>query len=117
MNLNDDELRHLRYCVTFVMGQRTPYEVRPWLQRLYDRLESELRMSRLRHDFDCNETELEVKTKQISAREAAMILGVSTRQVQRIAADLDGARIDGRYVFDESVVREYANARLNRKAA
>ncbi|MDQ1306113.1 MAG: hypothetical protein QG671_1945 [Actinomycetota bacterium] len=48
----------------------------------------------------------------IGVATAASILGVSQRYVRRIAADLDGTRIDGRtWVFDRQVVAAYASAR------
>lgn len=48
----------------------------------------------------------------IGVATAASILGVSRRYVRRIAADLDGQRIDGRtWVFDRQVVAAYASAR------
>lgn len=43
---------------------------------------------------------------------AARILGVTQRHVRRIAADLDGTRIDGRFwIFDREVVEAYARAK------
>ena len=43
---------------------------------------------------------------------AARILGVTQRHVRRIAADLDGVRIDGRFwIFDRQVVVAYASAK------
>jgi hypothetical protein len=48
----------------------------------------------------------------ITAREAAAILGLSKRQVQRLAADLDGSQlICGRWLFEASAVTEYAAER------
>jgi len=43
----------------------------------------------------------------IGAREAATILGLSKRQVQRIAHSLDGRLAAGRWVFDRNAVQAY----------
>jgi hypothetical protein len=47
----------------------------------------------------------------IGTREAAMILQISQRHVQRLAATLDGRRLSsGTWVFDRSAVLAYAQA-------
>lgn len=47
----------------------------------------------------------------IDAQEAAGILGVTARHVRRLAADLDGHRIAGRWVFNRQNVIDYAEGR------
>jgi hypothetical protein len=47
----------------------------------------------------------------ISARQAADIIGLSRRQIQRIGADLDGRIVDGRWLYPLNTVREYAEGR------
>ncbi|WP_420220534.1 helix-turn-helix domain-containing protein [Mycobacterium marinum] len=47
----------------------------------------------------------------LSADEAAEILGCSTQWVRRIAADLDGRQVAGRWIFHRSAVMDYAEAR------
>jgi len=44
----------------------------------------------------------------IGTAEAASILGLSNRQVQRLAADLDGRFIGGCWCFDRLAVQSYA---------
>ena len=53
---------------------------------------------------------------QIGSREAAHLLGVTTRQVQRLAASLEGHRLaNGHYIFDRSTVQAYALAVHNNR--
>ena len=48
---------------------------------------------------------------QIGSREAAELLGVTTRQVQRLATTLDGRRLsNGHLIFDRLAVQAYALA-------
>jgi len=47
----------------------------------------------------------------IGTVEAASILGLSNRQVQRLAADLDGRFIGGCWCFDRLAVESYAHHR------
>lgn len=50
-------------------------------------------------------------TVQIGTREAAQMLGVTPRQVQRLAATLDGRRLaNGHLIFDRLAVEAYALA-------
>ena len=44
----------------------------------------------------------------ITAEEAAHMLQLSTRQVRKLAADLEGRRIAGRWTFDRDVVAAIA---------
>lgn len=48
---------------------------------------------------------------EIGTTTAATVLGLSTRQVQRLAADLDGRRVGGRWVFDQAAVHSYRHHR------
>ena len=47
----------------------------------------------------------------IGTREAARILGLSDRQVRRLAADLDGEKVVGRTLFRRSSVIDYQQAK------
>ena len=47
----------------------------------------------------------------INTEEAAKMLGLSTRQVRRLAASLGGRRIAGRWAFDSLIVHTYAEGR------
>lgn len=49
----------------------------------------------------------------IGTDEAAVLLGLTTRQVRRLAADLDGQQIGRAWVFDRQAVTDYANERRN----
>jgi hypothetical protein len=49
--------------------------------------------------------------KLITARKAATILDLSKRQIHRLAADLDGRIVGGRWLFDLGTVTEYAEER------
>lgn len=44
---------------------------------------------------------------RITAHEAAKVLGVTTRSVQRLARTLDGRKVAGRWTFDRDLVAEY----------
>ncbi|TVX97855.1 helix-turn-helix domain-containing protein [Mycolicibacterium porcinum] len=47
----------------------------------------------------------------ISTEQAAEILGCSPRHARRLSADLDGARVAGRWTYSRTAVTEYAQAR------
>jgi hypothetical protein len=49
--------------------------------------------------------------KKITAAEAALILGCSKRQVTRIGSDLDGEIVHGQWLFLETTVLEYQEAK------
>ena len=84
---------------------REPIEA--WLTILYNRLETRIRMSRARQETARGSAESDVQDGWIGSPQAAAILGWSKRQVQRLASDLDGRIASGRWIFRESVVREY----------
>ncbi|MDF3309883.1 helix-turn-helix domain-containing protein [Rhodococcus sp. T2V] len=92
-------------------AERNGHAVRPDVYRLQALLGECHRdaLSALRHhdvapppDDESSDVEL------ISTREAAEVLNVSPRHVQRIAASLDGRRTAGRWIFDRAVVEAYA---------
>jgi hypothetical protein len=110
VSFSTDELRKMLYCCASEMRARRsgkPPGPQPWLSNLIRRLELELAVSDSGHDFGWGATDLN-HDSPISAREAGVILGLSKRQVQRLAADLEGQLIDGRWIFPESIVKEYA---------
>lgn len=84
-------------------GRGVPPETRAGLQWL-------LTMSSARHEDDCDETQLD-DDDLIGTAEAAALLGLSQRQVQRLQNDLGGVRPSGRLVFVRRQVVEYADAR------
>jgi hypothetical protein len=114
MNLNGDDTVTAYNCVALVMrGFRTAPA--PWaVQSLYDRLDAEVRgMSRAGHGFDSDSEQLD---PWISTQAAAKILELSTRQTRRLKVDLDAEMFNGRLMFWESRVREYAEGRRDGRA-
>jgi hypothetical protein len=106
-----EELRRMLYCCAEELRARAagkPPGVRPWLTALVRRLELEVAVSRSGHEFDCGEPQLET---WMSAREAAIELGLSKRQTQRLSDDLDGQFVGGRWVLPRSAVMAYAEGR------
>ncbi|MCK5751501.1 MAG: hypothetical protein KAH46_02215, partial [Mycobacterium sp.] len=80
----------------------------PWLARLLRRLELQYAVSQARRhepaDATCSNHE-----EFVGTREAATLLGWTTRQVQRRQTDLDGRKLaSGQLVFPANAVREYA---------
>lgn len=110
--LSDDDVRAAYYCASEVLRSRRlrGQPVPPWLAALVGRLDDEVRASRTRQEIVGEQPQLEPKA-WIGSAEAAALLGWSRRQVQRRAADLDGSRIGGRWLFREAVVIEYAEGR------
>lgn len=49
----------------------------------------------------------------VGSKEAADLLGLSTRQVRRLAPDLDAEIVGGRLVFNHQTVIEYAEEKRN----
>lgn len=118
MNLTEAETRQVLYCCAELLRQRTAGQYpgpQPWLTRLVRRLELELAVSESGHESGCGGEPLEAE-HWISAREAANILGLSKRQTQRLATDLDGRLIDARWVFPLTAVNDYAEAKHDRPA-
>lgn len=84
-------------------GRGVPAEVRAahcWLNT----------MSSTRHEESCDYTELD-HDDLIGTAEAAALLGLTQRQVQRLKNDLGGAQLSGRFIFARRQVVEYAEAR------
>jgi Helix-turn-helix domain len=109
-----DELRAAYYCVAEVVRRRqlSGQPIPHWLRRHFDRLDAEVRLSRSGQDSDSTVGQLvpsgPTSPSLISAYEAAQILGISKRQVQRLAADLDGEIVAGRWLFKRETVQTYA---------
>ncbi|WP_157695085.1 hypothetical protein [Nakamurella panacisegetis] len=95
-------------------GRRDGIQPHPRLQRLMAALDDALEadaVSRNGH-HDVAETDplpaLAAAPDQIGTREAANILGLSSRQVQRIARSLEGHRTPSRHwTFDRTAVEAY----------
>src|SRR4029453_8435966 len=84
-----------------------------WLRQHFDQLDQQVRVSRLGQESDCGAGQL-AQDKFITAQKAARIIGCSKRPAQRIATDLDGELVGGRWLFRLSAVEEYAEERRTR---
>lgn len=109
--MSDEHLRAAYYCAAAVIRsrQRSGEPIPEWLRRHYRRLDEHINMSRsgqFGHESDSSGGQLEDDTL-ITAREAAELLGKSKRQCQRIAADLGGHIVGGRWLFRRAAVIEY----------
>lgn len=116
MRLSDDDVERALFCVNEVVGSRLRADVPVpwWMWQLANRLDlSSLTsgMSPSGHESDGGSEALE--TSLIGTQEAANLLGLSTRHVRRLAADLDGENVRGRMVFKRSTVVEYAQEKRN----
>lgn len=109
MNLSEADVRAALYCAAELIRsrQRTGAPIPDWLRRHYHRLNTEFGMSQSGHGIAGSTEQLE-DDKLITAKEAAALLGKSKRQIQRLAADLDGKIIGGRWLFNRASVTEYA---------
>ena len=109
MRLDDDQLQAAYFCAARVIRDlcERSKPVPHWLQSHYDRLDVAMRVSESGHELNCRGAESEAE--MLSTREAAAILGLSKRQTQRLAGDLDGRIVGGRWVFRKSVVLEFAD--------
>jgi hypothetical protein len=110
VNLSDGELRWLLYCTAEELRARArgkPPGPQPRLVNLVRRLELEVAVSSTRQeaDYETPESEHEV---WIGSHLAAQELRWDIRQVQRLASDLEGRKVAGRWIFPESVVQQYA---------
>jgi hypothetical protein len=91
------------FCVAEVIRtrRRVGAPIPGWMRAHYDQLDTEIRgMSRRRHkipEIGCGQPQSD---EWIGVRETAEILKLSKRQVQRIASDLGGQLISGRWVFN-----------------
>ena len=106
-----DRLRCAYYCAAETIRRRqlTGQPVPTWLRQHFAEIDAALRVSRSGHGTDNAAAELE-PVELISAAQAAAIVGRSKRQVQRLAADLGGRIVGGRWLFDRTEVAEYARA-------
>lgn len=106
MQLDGQQQQAVRYCVREVMRRRllTGVPIPNWLRRL----DRDLSMSACGPKTQVPQEELETT---IDTAEAAALLGYSTRHVRRIAADLDGRLVAGRWIFHRRTVAEYADAK------
>jgi hypothetical protein len=92
-----------------------PPGVQPWNAELVRALELELGVASSGHPPERNHALSE--SCWISCREAARLLGISRRQAHRLTGDLDGVLVDGRWLFRQAVVEEYAKRRRGEQVA
>lgn len=103
MDVSDDQARLIVYVTAeFVRrrqltGQPIPEQVR--------RLLTEVSA----HGTSQREATTESTPDLIDTAEAARILRCSTRRIRRIATDLDGEQVAGRWIFHRATVTEYAH--------
>lgn len=115
-NLGADDFEHLLFCVGAVQRGRREGRLpgnphAGWLIDLIRRLELEVAtMSHSGHGSGCPQPESEA-TAWVTASEAATIIGLSKRQTTRLAQELDGEIIGGRWLFPLQAVAEYAEGR------
>ncbi|BBZ64961.1 hypothetical protein MINS_03900 [Mycolicibacterium insubricum] len=103
--LTGEQLHGIRYCIAETIRWRV-LGARPvpgWMRAL----DEHLKMSVGGRNTGVRQQE----SDQIDTDEAARILGCSTRHTRRIAADLDGVQISGRWIFHRRTVIEYVEAR------
>lgn len=109
VQLDHEQFRAVRYCVAETVRRRLlcGAPVPAWLRKLHQQLTSSV----------CGTDSTVPQQESIEAidtDEAAKILGCSTRYIRRIASDLDGQRIAGRWIFNRATVTEYADAKRTR---
>ncbi|WP_139334571.1 helix-turn-helix domain-containing protein [Mycobacterium colombiense] len=113
------ELKQILYCCAAEDRARKAGKApgpQPWLSNLIRRVELDIATSADGSDGGCGSAGLVEKTP-ISVEEAADLVGCSTRYLRYIAADLDGVKVSGRWVFDSEVVRDYAERRRDGRVA
>ncbi|BAD55088.1 helix-turn-helix domain-containing protein [Nocardia farcinica] len=111
VRLRVEELHGARYCASELV-RRFNDSGRPvpdWLRRLDSRLDLEIQT--LMSDDGQQSSTDEPDSELVGTAEAAKILGLSARQVRRLAADLDGQRMGRELIFRRAAVTEYAAAR------
>lgn len=111
--MTGDELQAAYHCAAEVLRYRVMrgQPVPAWLKAHYQQLDNEVRSSRTRQETDTAGEQLE--PEWIGTVEAARLLNWTPRQVQRLAADLDGRMCSGRWMFRSQAVRDYAEGTRN----
>jgi hypothetical protein len=114
VNLTERDLQIAVRCVSELLDNRrlAGKPVPGWLVDHHRRVAAAYHraVSTLGHETDAGTAESE--HEYVTARQAAPIVGLSRRQVQRIgAADLDGRIVDGRWQYPLHAVLEYAEGK------
>lgn len=114
MRLTDEDARAALYCCNELIDRRgrAGIPVPDWMRLLAGKLNlsAVLAMSVGGHELEDGGEELD-PLELIGTGEAAGLLNLSSRQVRRLATDLDGEIVCGRHVFHRATVIEYARAR------
>ncbi|WP_280471669.1 helix-turn-helix domain-containing protein [Nocardia cyriacigeorgica] len=107
--MTDDEIRAALYCASEVIRTRQQHAqpVPDWLRRHRAALTAAVEQSVTGQEASGAGSHSETAENLIGTREAAAILGCSKRQAQRLAADLDGWLVGGRWVFRRTDVDRY----------
>ena len=114
MKLSADDAELALYCVNELVDRRrragipVPQQILILAKR-FDLASLTSGMSPRGHENDGGSESLE--SDHAGSKEAADILGLSTRTVRRLAPDLDGEIIGGRLVFSRATIIEYAQER------
>ncbi|MCW2652678.1 MAG: hypothetical protein JWR32_3654 [Mycobacterium sp.] len=115
MTLTPRHLRQALWCAGAVResratGKPVPGPLLAWNSEVVRALELEVALSSTRQprqQTDCESAELRDAVAWVGAALAASILGWDLRKVQRRASDLSGRKVAGRWIFPETIVREY----------
>ncbi len=103
MNLSSSEIRTAYWCLAAMIRSRHRDVPRP-VADLFDRLETEFhRVSQPRHETT-NNTSNPAQSRWIGTSEAAQLLGLQDRTIQRNAEKLGGEIVSGVLVFDRAAL-------------
>lgn len=105
MNLTDEQVAAVRYCIADTIRRRRlgNIPIPQWLRDLSIAVSS--------RGPEYQPAQPHSKGQLISSAQAAKLLGCSRRHVSRIATDLDGQLVAGRWMFHRAAVAEYADAK------
>lgn len=108
MSRDERELRAAYYCAAALIRDRQlrGEPVPTWLRQHHEWCESALAVSQTGHELGQDASQLE-QDDLIDAKEAAVMLGRSKRQAVRLANDLDGRIVSGRWIFSRHAVADY----------
>jgi hypothetical protein len=115
-----DENKNALLVVNILISElrRAGRPVSPWILAYGRRLNMQSVMSREGlHSDDAAAQSKSGPEILLGSGAAARILGLSTRQMSRIAGDLEGQKISNRWYYRRSVVVEYANAKEEKRDA
>jgi helix-turn-helix protein len=106
-------LRFNYYCAAEVVRNRqlSGQPVPNWLKQHHSRLHAEV-LSCTRREIDCEADEVGQSAHEwFDSREVATMLLISPRQVQRLAGELGGRLVGGRWVFNRSAIEAFSERR------